>query len=724
MNAAIDSPLWHRVAAVVPRLRATVRVRHRGEGEQARHLLADMLTGRHHLLDEAGWAFVGRFDGRLSVGELWGWLCEHELRPPTQVEVVEWLARLDAAGLLQCEQLPDLQALLRGQAQQERRRRRAALDPLSWRLPLGDPGRWLARLDPLAWLLGQPPVLLAAALLVLAGLVQALLEAPALHDDLRRRLASPVFVASAWAIYPFMKALHELGHALAMRRFGAEVRHVGIAVMYLLPAPYVDASAAAGLARRRERVAVGLAGVAVELVLAALGVLAWSALQPGLPRDLALTLAVVGAGSTLLANANPLVRMDGYHVLSDLLDLPNLAARSRTAWLERLGAWISCQPLPRRAPRPALQRLALGLHAPLAWLFSVTVSVSVVFWLAKLSALLALTVAALALVRLGLRPLAVLVRWLAGAPELQGRRAQVAAAVLGTVAALAALLLALPVPEATVAEAVAWMPEEALVRAPADGEVVEVRAADGAALAASAPLLRIDSPTLPVELARVQAQRLALEVDATARQVRDPAGAARAEAQAAALARQQQDLAARLEALDLRARRAGRIRWIAPQALAGRQVSRGEVLGHLIADDRLVARVAVAGDRSAALLRGVRAVEVVALERPGRTLAGQWDGSVPATVMRLPSAALGSQGGGAVEVDPADREGLTPLAPVAIVDVQVPELPVERLDGRLGGRLMVRFDHGSRPLGARLLEALQRQVLRHLGEAVDVPAGR
>jgi hypothetical protein len=99
--------------------------------------------------------------------------------------------------------------------------------------------------------------------------------------------------------------------------------------------------------------------VLVESVLASIGVMVWAAVQPGVVRDVALAVALVGGVSTLLANANPLVRMDGYHVLTDLLDLPNLAQRSRRWWFETL-------PWPMAYPQSGLvisvlPVLALGL---------------------------------------------------------------------------------------------------------------------------------------------------------------------------------------------------------------------------------------------------------------------------------------------------------------------------------------------------------------------------
>ena len=716
----LDSPLWYRVANIVPRLRPTVRVRHQGADGVMRHVLADLLTGRHHLLDDAGWSFVGRFDGRRTIGEIWTWLSTHVPQPPTQHEVLGWLATLDAAGLLQCDRLPDLQALMRGEAQVDRRRRQASLNPLSWRVPLGDPTRWLTRLDPLARVLSHPVVLLAAVLLVALGLMQVALQWPALQTDVRERLTSPAFLALSWGVYPMIKALHELGHALAVRRYGAEVRHVGLGFLYLVPAPYVDASAATGLPVRHQRILISAAGVLVESVLASIGVMVWAAVQPGAVRDVALAVALVGGVSTLLANANPLVRMDGYHVLTDLLDLPNLAQRSRRWWFETLqhllGGASGVSPLDGRW----FQRGVTVLYAPASWLFGVLVALGACLWMAQTVAMLALIAGAIALWMQGVRPLLAALRWLAKSPALNGRRLRTSLISAGGVVALVAAVLLVPLPQATVAQAQAWMPEEALVRAPADGFVTAVNTPGDTAVAASALLLTLTNDDQPVDLARLRARRLELEVQVNRLQVQDAAAAQRAEAEVGTLQAREAELVQRIEQMSMRSTRAGRVSWVEPQTLLGRHVQRGEVLGYVLADDRLVARTVVPGEDIAWLLAGVRSVSVMRPEAAGESHLGRWDGVVPETGSVLPAAALGVQAGGRIETDPADADGLRTLQPVAVIDVQVPDLAVQRL----GARLLVRFDHGPQPLGARWLRRLQQLMLRHLGEATDVPGGR
>src|SRR5690606_35220026 len=142
------------------------------------------------------------------------------------------------------------------------------------------------------------------------------------------------------------KTLHEMGHALVATRLGVRVAHMGVAFLVLWPMLYTDTGESWRLRSHRQRLAISVAGVTVELALAGLATLAWALLDDGALRQAMLYLATTGWVLSLALNVSPFMRFDGYFILSDLLDFPNLH--------ERAGA----------TARVALRRRLLGLNDP------------------------------------------------------------------------------------------------------------------------------------------------------------------------------------------------------------------------------------------------------------------------------------------------------------------------------------------------------------------------
>ena len=140
------------------------------------------------------------------------------------------------------------------------------------------------------------------------------------------RLDSVLILA---AVIGGTKVLHELGHALACKHFGGECHQIGPMLMVFTPALYCDTSDSWMLPNRFSRAAVGLAGIVTEIGLAAIATLIWASTAPGLIHYIAMNVMLVCSVSTVLFNANPLLRYDGYYVLSDLWDIPNLGQRSK-----------------------------------------------------------------------------------------------------------------------------------------------------------------------------------------------------------------------------------------------------------------------------------------------------------------------------------------------------------------------------------------------------------
>lgn len=707
--ASLFNPRWHRVAALRPALRAHAELRLQVQRDTPFHVLRDLTNDNALRLNDAAYAFVGRCDGQATVQQIWNAVLQ--ARPEqamTQSEVIELLVGLHGRNLMQFDVTPDVENLFHAQDRRRRRRRAGGVNPLAFRVPLGDPSRLLAPLRPLAALLFAPAGLALWLALVLAALLAAAMHWEPLTLDAAKVLGSPGYLLLMWLCYPLIKIPHEAAHALALQRYGGEVRQAGVTLIALNPVPFVDASAADALRHRGQRALVSGAGIMAEMGLAALAMGVWLAAQPGVVRDLAFIVMLTGAVSTLLTNGNPLLRYDGYFVLCDLLDLRNLGTRSGRYWSELLGRRVlglrlrtPLEPLP--GERPWL----LG-YAPAAWIYRTVLSVVIGLWLGSFSPLLGLAAAAGLLTANTVLPLWRTLRLLGVAlREDEERRGVVWRGALA-VTALVLLLAVVPVPDRSVAQGVVWLPEQAMLRAGTDGFVVALHGRSGAPVRPGQAIAQLDDPPLAARRASLAGDVAELDVRLFHAIDRAPQDApdlrARLAYSRAELARVDERLAQR----EVLAQAEGELVLPPAEQLPGQFLRRGETLGYVLAPRATVVRVALPQEQ-ADLVQDDRAVQVRLLEAPAERHVARILRRVPGTVAQLPSAALGDRSGGPIATDVRDAEGLTPQRPVVLMDVELPGEATRRF----GARALVRFDHGYAPIGEQALRALQQLMLGH-----------
>lgn len=165
------------------------------------------------------------------------------------------------------------------------------------------------------------------------------------------------------------KTLHELGHALVATRLGLRVGHMGIAFVVMWPMLYTDTGESWKLSRSRQRLAIAAAGIVTELSLAGLSTLGWALCDPGALRNALLYLATTSWLLSLALNASPFMRFDGYFILSDLLDFPNL--HERASALARVTLRRNLLDLQEEWPEtfPTGQRRLLVTFAIITWLY-------------------------------------------------------------------------------------------------------------------------------------------------------------------------------------------------------------------------------------------------------------------------------------------------------------------------------------------------------------------
>jgi putative peptide zinc metalloprotease protein len=243
----------------------------------------------------------------------------------------DWLREFLGWGLVTRERMRPAGPLTRPRGNPLANLWRGVRNPLYIQLPGWDPSGVLAGLDRrLGWLVSWPCLFVAACFVLLVW-GQTLVHG----DTFYRRLPGWDSLSrwqtwvSLWVAIGVSKVLHELAHGLVARRMGAECHAMGAALVLFSPALYCDVSDAWCLPRRRQRLAIALAGIVGETVCGAAALAVWWGTRPGWFHDWCWHLTAVTTLSTLAVNLNPLVRYDGYFVLSDLWGIPNLRQQAQ-----------------------------------------------------------------------------------------------------------------------------------------------------------------------------------------------------------------------------------------------------------------------------------------------------------------------------------------------------------------------------------------------------------
>ncbi len=348
MPSSAGSPRPMSQRAVPFEARKDVSARRVRYDDQWYWVLKDPLRNELFRLRADQYAIHQSLDGRRSLEEIRAALVrEFHHVSVTLAQVQEQVLDLFRKGLVRSTRSGQAAPIARRQREGRRRRLVAVLrSPLFVRLPGWDPQRFLDRSLP--WIRGlfHPTALGAGALAAAAMWCFVLVR----FDQFRQRLPDLGEIASSgslwvmWAAIAGAKVLHELGHAFACRRYGGECHEIGLALMIFSPSMYCDVSDAGRLASRSARMAIGAAGMYVELVLSAAAFFLWWNTRDGLLHQLCWTVFFVTNVSVIAFNLNPLLRLDGYYILSDWIGVPNLrqkADRMLGIFLSRTALGIS-----------------------------------------------------------------------------------------------------------------------------------------------------------------------------------------------------------------------------------------------------------------------------------------------------------------------------------------------------------------------------------------------
>ena len=686
---------WYRVSRSKVRLLPGVEmIRQMFRGEPW-YVVCDKLGHRFFRIRPAAYRFICYLEDSETVQDAWDQALEIDpVDAPGQGEVIQLLSQLYQSGLLRSDKTADISALEENKSREKAQKRKQQFSSLLFlKIPLINPDPFLRRTLPLfAWVF--TPIGAVLWFIVFAWGAQALVENWGRFSASSRLILGLSNLPYLYVGLIITKIIHEFGHGYACRRYGREVPEMGVMLLVFNPLPYVDASSCYAFARKYQRVIVGISGMALELFVAALAVKLWAEGADGVASRVAYNVAITASVGALLFNLNPLLRFDGYHILCDLLETPNLQGRSQALvgwWVNKKIFKIDPGPIPTRSRR---EQIGFTLYFFTSWIYRFLLMIGILIFVSKQFLIVGVILALLFGVVWGILPFVKGLRYVFFSPKLMNRRTRALGIVALFLGGVLSFLAFVPMPYYFRAEGIVKSSEFQNVYTSSPGRITELVTPSGEMVEGGQILLRLTNKDLEAEreLIRIERER----GDLLFRRDRNEQGIQLAGLEGLSKSLDARELALETQLGNLVVRAPVSGRWIANDLheVMGSVVPRGQSLGMVRGEDGYVLS-AVIHQRDAGRL-SLNDSELKIKGQEGVNLLITNLDSIPAGQEDLPSAALGVTGGGSVGVSSRNGDGRQTTEPYFQVRGTIEE--VNGVILQHGQRGVARFALPNKPL--------------------------
>ena len=569
-------------------LRDDIVVTRQRAGRGARYVFHDPITFRNHLFSVFEYQIAAAIvPDRTLAATFADLVARGTLSEKRKDAFYAFILRLHGMGLIQLPIVEPEKLFERYEARRNAQLRGWYRVAIYHKLPLLNPDQFLERsLRSVGWIYSKFGF-------ALWGLLMATVAwhcAGRLPDVLGQssQLLTLSNLPILWITLIGLKLVHEFGHAYACRRWGGEVPEMGAVFILLTPCAYVDASSSWKFESKWHRIAVALGGMYVESIVAGVAALVWAGTQPGLVHDVALNIVVMASVVTVLFNINPLVKFDGYFVVSDLLGVVNLQQRASALLQDVVKRFALGLPTPSSWRATSSPRWVYATYAPAAFAYRV-------FLAFALTGIAVSNWPGIGLVLGGLFAWSLIVvpvrrgfSYLWSAEETEPVRFRARTVGLGLAVLVAALLAFLPVSTRVVVPGVLDPGTRASIRAPVSGFVTREVAANGAKVTSGDLLCVLDNPDLEVRKLQLAGDVHAAQIEADVAEVRDISRASAMRQRVIFAQAQLTEVDARLQTAAIRCPTDGTVVSSDPAGWLGRWVSQGEELLQIHALNRTV----------------------------------------------------------------------------------------------------------------------------------------
>lgn len=380
-------PAGQAAEQLVVKLRPDLVIKPQFYEGMTHYVIKDPIALKYFRFKVEEYFLLQQFDGRQNLQDVKR-AFERKYRPQTiSIEdLTRFVSQLHEASIIQIDTAEQAKVLI------DRRRKRFwkqigqfFANILYIKVPVFDPERLLSAMYPWFRWIYTPYFVIAS----LAFMLSAITLVASQWATFQSRLPDfeSFFDARSiiyfWCSLAVVKVIHEFGHGLTAKHFGGEVHEMGMLMLVLTPALYCDVTDSWLLPNKWHRIWISAAGIYVECFLAAVATFVWWNTDPGLFNSLALATMFICSVNTILFNANPLLRYDGYYVLADWLEIPNLRIKSSQFFAYLFQEKVLGLEVPVQSYMPRSRRFLFVFYAVASYVYRWVVTFSIVFFLYK-----------------------------------------------------------------------------------------------------------------------------------------------------------------------------------------------------------------------------------------------------------------------------------------------------------------------------------------------------
>ncbi len=460
-------------------------------------------------------AILNMLDGEISLDEI-KQRFEAEFPPQkiTVEELQQFLGMLHRSGLV-IASVPNQGRQLH-KRRDERRRKEvlgAVSNILCIRFKGFDPERILNWLYPkVSWLFSRTVFALSLVLMV-SALTLLIVQFDVFHDRLPGfyQFFSPTNALLLALTLGVTKIFHEFGHGLACKHFGGECHEMGVMILVLTPCLYCNVSDSWMLPSKWQRAAIGAAGMYVEIVLASIATFVWWFSEPGLLNYLALNIMFIASVSTLLFNANPLLRYDGYYILADLMEIPNLRQKATSILSRKMGELLLGIEPPEDPFLPQRNQVLFALYSVAAAVYRWFVLASILWFLYQVFKpyklqIIGQMIVAMSLYGLVAMPLYNLGKFFYVPGRIEKVKKPRMYTSMAVIAALLAAVALVPLPHRVFCTLEIQARDASPVYADVEGRIESIDVRPGDRVEAGQQLAQLVNPNIDLEIARLRGE--------------------------------------------------------------------------------------------------------------------------------------------------------------------------------------------------------------------------